>query len=64
MNLQIRAEFFNVFNRLYLPAPTSANPQASPTSNAAAAVTGGFGYVNGNAVNNQPNGQLVARFQF
>ena len=61
---QVRAEFFNVFNRLYLPGPTSGNPQAPATFNSAGVPTGGFGYINGNSVNNQRNGQLVARFQF
>jgi hypothetical protein len=65
MSFQIRAEFFNPFNRTYLNDPVVANPQATPTHNASGVLTGGFGYVNPGSLNSQPrNGQLVARFQF
>jgi hypothetical protein len=69
----IRAEFFNVFNRLVLPNPSTSNPQATPTYNAQGLVTGGFGYINpgqitSNSVSNSlpapRTGQLVARFDF
>jgi hypothetical protein len=68
MTFEIRAEFFNVFNRLYLPAPASGNPTASINRNEFGWLTGGYGFVNYN--NNPPdgfrprNGQIVARFQF
>ncbi len=64
MSLSVRAEFFNVFNRLYLPTPSANNPLATPTANNGVP-TGGFGYIaNTNSVGGQRNGQLVARFQF
>jgi hypothetical protein len=68
MAFEIRAEFFNIFNRLYLPAPTSGNPAAAVTRNSMGELTGGFGFVNPNNVGNQPlaprTGQIVARFEF
>jgi hypothetical protein len=69
-----RAEFFNVFNRLVsLPDPSTGNPQTAPTRNAQGILTGGFGFINFNAIdsNNQNNtypaprtGQIVARIEF
>lgn len=64
LRFQIRAEFFNVFNRLNLPAPTSTNPLATQTSNTAGVPTAGFGFINANNATGQRNGQLVARFEF
>jgi hypothetical protein len=75
--LQIRAEFYNVFNRVFysLPAtgggtgtantPTYNNP--FPVSGSTGgALDGGFGFVNSfNGAGTQPrSGQLVGRFQF
>jgi hypothetical protein len=76
INLQIRVEFQNVFNRLYLanPAPINVagfnpggpNPQAPTNRNSLGALLSGFGFVNtfnGGAA--QPRtGQMVARFSF
>jgi hypothetical protein len=78
MNLQIRAEFTNIFNRTEANNPTSTNGLATQTcANAAGAAvpcsgayfrtTGGFGYINTapTATTIAPrSGQLVARFQF
>ena len=73
MAFELRAEFFNVFNRLMLPLPIpgagqGGNPAASVTRNTAGELTGGFGFINPNNVGNQPlpqrTGQLVARFEF
>ena len=66
MSFQIRAEFFNPFNRTYLNDPTVANPLATPTHNSSTGLlSGGFGYINPGSLNSQPrNGQIVARFQF
>jgi len=64
MKLQVRAEFFNVFNRLYLSGPSSGNPLATPTYNAQGVPTSGFGYINANAISGARNGQLVARFEW
>jgi hypothetical protein len=65
MSLSIRAEFFNVFNRVYLPQPSSGNPLATITTNSNGFPTGGFGVItNSSGISGQRNGQLVARFQF
>ena len=67
MRLSIRAEFFNAFNRLYLPLNQlqSGNPVATATFTGAGVPTGGFGYItNSSGIGGQRNGQLVARFQF
>lgn len=78
VTFQIRAEFFNVFNRTFLSMPTAINPAAftncqgvsgaCPTTNGAAAapLTGGYGFVNTiNGAGTTPrSGQFVARFSF
>ena len=65
MTLQVRAEFFNPFNRTYMNDPVATNPLQTPTHNSQGLLTGGFGYINPGSLQNQPrNGQLVARFQF
>jgi hypothetical protein len=76
VNLDIRAELFNVFNRLFLanPAPVSAagfppagpNPAAPTVRNAAGLLSSGYGFVNTfNGNGSVPRtGQIVARFQF
>jgi hypothetical protein len=63
VKFQIRAEFFNIFNRLNLPTP-GGNPAATPTRNSAGELSGGFGFLNPNNVGGQRNGQLVARIEF
>ena len=63
LKFDIRAEFFNLFNRLNLPMP-GGNPAATPTRNSAGELNGGFGFINPNNVIGQRNGQLVARFEF
>lgn len=72
--LQVRAEFQNVFNRLQLPRPSTGNPSATTgcsggCSTAAGAVniyTAGFGYMNttGGGGDQPRSGQMVARFTF
>jgi hypothetical protein len=63
-SFQIRAEFFNVFNRTVLPNPTASNPLAAVTYNGQGLLSGGFGYINSNSVSGQRNGQLIGRFTF
>jgi hypothetical protein len=57
VKLEVRAEFQNLFNRLYLSSPiavktggftvlTGANPAAPPTFDNQGRRTGGYGYVN------------------
>jgi hypothetical protein len=63
--LSVRAEFFNVFNRMSLPTPSASNPTATATFSQTGVPTGGFGYItNSSGIGGQRNGQLVARFQF
>jgi hypothetical protein len=74
---EIRAEFFNIFNRTYLGLGTNStnsaitsnstnNALATRTFNALGEPTGGFGYINATAT--PPvlprSGQIVARFEF
>jgi hypothetical protein len=63
--LQVRAEFFNIFNRTYLPNPSTGNPFAATTMSNGQ-LTGGFGYINPySSLFFQPrNGQIVARLQW
>jgi hypothetical protein len=63
MNLQVRAEVFNAFNRLQLP-DAGGSPTTSRVVNAAGQLTAGFGFINKTATSGQRNGQLVARFTF
>jgi hypothetical protein len=71
--LQIQAQFFNVFNRVFYPAP-ALGPSSTPATftnqfpgvPGTGAINGGFGSVvtlNG-AGTNPRSGQLVARFTF
>jgi hypothetical protein len=79
MNLQIRGEFVNIFNRLEMPAPSTSNPQTPVSKNALGIQTGGFGVINTYlapdatyAVPTQANspvmeprqGTIIARFTF
>lgn len=77
MFLNIRAEFFNVFNRTELNNPSAGSPQGtrSCTNGTIAAGTNycvaggtspsGFGSISYTGLQTQPrNGQLVARFTF
>jgi hypothetical protein len=65
-NLQIRAEFQNVFNRLFLSQPTTGATTTAPTVSAGGIYSGGYGtIVTINGVGAQPrSGQAVARFTF
>ena len=67
VTLNIRAEFFNVFNRVTLGTPSSSNPTATTSVNNATGAISGFGYYNvGNTstLGTPRNGQLVARIRF
>jgi hypothetical protein len=67
ITLNIRAEFFNVFNRLYLGTPSSSNPTQTVTVNNATSAISGFGYYSIGTTSNlggQRNGQLIARIRF
>jgi hypothetical protein len=65
MSFQIRAEFFNVFNRTYLVNPDSGNAGATQALNRDGSVSSGFGRISTGSLYNSPrSGQIVARFQF
>jgi hypothetical protein len=68
-NLQVRAEFQNIFNRHFYSTPvTTGSLTVAPSLNAAGLITGGYGTINttnglgGGAVPRA--GQAVARFTF
>ncbi len=67
--IQFRAEFFNVFNRLFLSMPSVTNPLtpiSTATYNGNTYNSSGWGSIATlNGAGAQPrNGQLIARFQF
>ncbi len=75
--IQLRAEFQNIFNRVFYSLPATGNGTGTATAAAnnnpfpvlgssSGALSGGYGYVNAfNGAGAQPRtGQLVARFQF
>ena len=64
MNLEIRGEWFNIFNRIGVPGPSASNALATQAVNAAGVPTSGFGYMNSASPGGSRNGQVVARFQF
>ncbi|MGD0870738.1 MAG: TonB-dependent receptor [Bryobacteraceae bacterium] len=67
ISLNVRAEFFNVFNRVTLGTPTSSNPTQTTNVNSLTGAISGFGYYNIGSTSNfggQRNGQLVARIRF
>jgi hypothetical protein len=62
--LQIRGEFFNVFNRAVMPNPSAGNPLQTQTRNAGGVPTSGFGRIDASTVSGQRNGQIVARVEW
>ncbi|MCU1326192.1 MAG: hypothetical protein JWN34_1562 [Bryobacterales bacterium] len=64
MSLQLRAEFFNVFNRTQMNNPTSNNAKQATVSNGGIP-SAGFGFINSTSLASAPrSGQLIARFRF
>jgi Carboxypeptidase regulatory-like domain/TonB dependent receptor len=72
ISLNVRAEFFNVFNRTYLPltgtgALSSGNPAQATNVNSGTGAITGFGYYpigNTSNLGGQRSGDLVARLRF
>jgi Carboxypeptidase regulatory-like domain/TonB dependent receptor len=70
MNLQVRGEFVNIFNRdLEIGSPSTAAPQNAVTRNSLGILTGGFGVNNaynlpGTAGAVGRTGTVIARFSF
>lgn len=65
VSMNLRAEFFNVFNRTEVNNPTSTNAAATPSVSATGQTISGFGYINNGTVYSNPrSGQIVLRFKF
>lgn len=64
VTMEFRAEFQNVFNRVYLTIGSYTNAQATTTYSSNGNLSGGFGYINPTAIGGQRTGQLLARFQW
>jgi hypothetical protein len=64
MSLQIKIEMFNVFNRTFIPNPTSDNASAAQQRNTNGTTRAGFGYINPLTATGQRSGQMVMRFNF
>jgi hypothetical protein len=62
----VRIEFQNIFNRLFLSAPSATNPAAFTTKYSNGNYSGGYGFVNAflGAGSRPRTGQLVARINF
>jgi hypothetical protein len=45
-NLQLRAEFTNIFNRTLMPQPIATSPQTAVVKNGLGILTGGYGVIN------------------
>jgi hypothetical protein len=61
MQFEVRAQFFNVFNRTQVSDPTGTNFAAKPTI-VNGQYRGGFGYINTGSLAQLPRyGQIVAR---
>lgn len=64
-SIEIRAEFFNPFNRTYPNSPDSGNALATQRLDASGKVISGFGRIDTGTTDRDPrNGQLVVRFQW
>jgi outer membrane receptor protein involved in Fe transport len=62
VNLTVRAEFYNAFNRTYLNNPASTNAAATPVVSSSGVVTSGFGFINTGTTFSPPRtGQIVMR---
>ena len=66
VSIQLRAEFFNAFNRTQMANPDSTNALATQQRNTTTGVpTAGFGRINSaNLGNNPREGHLLIRLQF
>jgi hypothetical protein len=72
LQLSIRIEFANIFNRAQMPNPTSTNAAQTQVKNAFGVPTAGFGFIstaNEGAITNvqtvtSRQGTVVARFTF
>jgi hypothetical protein len=64
-NIEIRGEFFNIFNRISVPGASASNPLQTQLVNATTGVPqSGFGYMNATSGTGGRSGQVVARLVF
>ena len=67
VSIQIRAEWFNIFNRLAIPLPSATNALATQTRTATGTTQSGFGAIvtsSGEAATGPRNGQLLMKVIF
>jgi hypothetical protein len=65
MSIEVRVEFFNIFNRTALPGPSTGNALAPQVSTAAGVPSSGFGFIQtSGGLGGSRNGQFLARFRF
>jgi len=67
ITLNVRSEFFNIFNRVTLGTPSSGNPTTTTSVNNVTGAINGFGYYNVGSTSNaggQRLGLMVARLRF
>ncbi len=64
VQLSIRADFQNIFNRTFISDPTSTNANATQTRDAYGKPNAGFGYINTATGTKPRTGIIVARIQF
>jgi len=62
--IEIRGEFFNIFNRIQVPGASASNPLQTQVVNAAGIPQSGFGYMNATSGTQGRTGQVVARLVF
>ena len=63
-SLELRGEFFNIFNRISVPGPSSGNPLQTQLYTAAGVPQSGFGYMNATSGAGGRSGQVVLRAVF
>ena len=65
-DLEIRFEFFNVFNRMPLPDPRTGNALETQRISPTGVPQAGFGYINAGSIDRNAvrRGQVVMRFRF
>ena len=63
-SLELRGEFFNIFNRIGVPGPSSGNPLQTQLYTAAGVPQSGFGYMNATSGAGGRSGQVVLRAVF
>lgn len=65
-DVEIRFEFFNIFNRLPFPDPRSANALETQRVSPSGVPQAGFGFINAGTIDRNAvrRGQMVARFRF